>query len=313
MLNMENIHWFCGACNSVIGRVLPTLAKLEMKQTKLEDELKVITVDVLNVKSKCEKTITDMETMKSHHYMLADDINTLKKDIDTQFVRVAENISEVKGLMTNTKSDLYKFVDDKFSLEEDDANENTWVKVAGKHVDARLGQVASQVQTMQKALQDSKDAVKEEQDKEARRNNIIIYRVPESDALLADDRYVEDKRFCEQLLFSLNVGIADEDIRRVFRLGRRDTNVSGTRPILVQLGSHTAKNLVMENLFKLKSLADKFKDVVIAHDMTKKERDACIALVNTAKLKNDNETGEWIYRVRGLPGRMKIVQLRKTR
>ena len=35
-------------------------------------------------------------------------------------------------------------------------------------------------------------------------------------ALLADDRYVEDKRFCEQLLFSLNVGIADEDIRRVF-------------------------------------------------------------------------------------------------
>ena len=36
-----------------------------MKQTKLEDELKVITVDVLNVKSKCEKTITDMETMKS--------------------------------------------------------------------------------------------------------------------------------------------------------------------------------------------------------------------------------------------------------
>jgi len=96
-----------------------------------------------------------------------------------------------------------------------------------------------------------------------RQNNIIIYRVPESDALLAADRNVEDKRFCEQLLFSLIVGIAKEDIRRVFRLGTRGTTVSGTRPILVQLGSHTAKNLIMENLFKLKSLLDKFKGLLL--------------------------------------------------
>jgi len=75
----------------------------------------------------------------------------------------------------------------------------------------------------------------------------------------------------EQLLFSLNVGVAKEDIRTVFRLGRRGTNVSGTSPILIQLGGHTAKNLLMENMFKLKSLPDKFKDVVIAHDMTKQE------------------------------------------
>jgi len=97
VLNMENIHWFCGACNSVVGRVLPTLANLEMKQTKLEDELKVITADVSNVKSKCEKAVSDMETVKSHHYKLAEDVNTLKKDTNTQFVRDAEKILEVKG------------------------------------------------------------------------------------------------------------------------------------------------------------------------------------------------------------------------
>jgi len=38
---------------------------------------------------------------------LAEDTNTLKMETDTQFVRVAENISEVKGMMTNTKPDLY--------------------------------------------------------------------------------------------------------------------------------------------------------------------------------------------------------------
>ena len=50
------------------------------------------------------------------------------------------------------------------------------MKVAGKHVIAKLGQVASEVQTMQKALQDSRYVGKEEQDKEARRNNAIVYR-----------------------------------------------------------------------------------------------------------------------------------------
>ena len=47
------------------------------------------------------------------------------------------------------------------------------------------------------------------------------YRVPESDALLAADRLLEDKRFCEQLLFGLNAGVAEEDIRKVLRLGNR--------------------------------------------------------------------------------------------
>jgi len=87
--------------------------------------------------------------------------------------------------------------------------------------------------------------------------------VPESDALLAADRNVEDKRFCKQLLFSLNVGIAEEDICRVLHLGTRGTTVSGIHPILVQLGSHIAKNLIMENLFKLKSLPDKFKGLLL--------------------------------------------------
>jgi len=101
---------------------------------------------------------------------------------------------------------MYKFVYDKFSCEEGDGSVNTWVKVVGKHVDAKLGQLSSEVQTMQKALQDTRDAAREEQDKETRRNNIFMYRVPESDAVLTGDRNMADKRFCEQLLFSLNIG-----------------------------------------------------------------------------------------------------------
>jgi len=63
----------------------------------------------------------------------------------------------------------------------------------------------------------------------------------------------------------------------------------------------------MESLYKLKSTEAKCRSVGIAHDMTKKEREECKTLVNEAKVKNDSETGDWIYRVRGPPGQIKIV------
>jgi len=86
-----------------------------------------------------EKYGNDLESMKAYNIKITDDINTLKKDTDKQFVKVTEEIADVRGIMANTKSDMYKFVDDKFSFEEDDTTENTWVKVAGKHFDAKLG------------------------------------------------------------------------------------------------------------------------------------------------------------------------------
>ena len=187
ILNLENIHWFRSACNFGMGRILLTLTKLVLKQSKLEGEMKIITVDVSDTKSKNEKTDIVLENMKSHNSKLAEDINKMKMEIDKQFVRMVEELTDVRCKMADTKSDMQK-LDDKFSCEEDDGSDNTWVKVAGKHVDTKLVQVASEVQTMQKALQDTRDAAREVQDKETRRNNIIMYRVPESDALLGGDR-----------------------------------------------------------------------------------------------------------------------------
>ena len=78
-----------------------------------------------------------------------------------------------------------------------------------------------------------------------------MYRADESPADIATERNVHDKRFVCQLLKGLNVGIAEEDIRQVIRLGRHGEGTNA-RPLLVQLGSRLAKNLVMESLYKLK-------------------------------------------------------------
>jgi len=45
-------------------------------------------------------------------------------------------MTEVKSTMVSTKSDVLKFVDDKFFSDKDEDSERTWVKFAGKHVDA---------------------------------------------------------------------------------------------------------------------------------------------------------------------------------
>jgi len=47
----------------------------------------------------------------------------------------------------------------------------------------------------------------------------------------------------------------------------------------------------MESLFRLKALPERLKGISVAHDMTRKERDECKALVEQAKLKSEAEQG----------------------
>ena len=61
----------------------------------------------------------------------------------------------------------------------------------------------------------------EQADIESRQCNIILYKVPESTEVLAQDRKKYDSTFCEQFLNSFKVGVDREDIRRMQRFGIR--------------------------------------------------------------------------------------------
>ncbi len=57
-------------------------------------------------------------------------------------------------------------------------------------------------------------------------------------------------------------------------------------------------------------MEDKYKNLSIVHDMTKNEREEYKKLVEEAKQKQTQETsGEWIYRIRGIPGKMKVMKI----
>ena len=88
-----------------------------------------------------------------------------------------------------------------------------------------------------------------------------------------EERSKADMDFC-LLLFNrcLNAGVSDEDIVKVFRLGKRSERA---RPLLIQFASYSIKNLVNESLYKLKNAEQKFKGINIVHDMTLNERIEC--------------------------------------
>jgi len=79
----------------------------------------------------------------------------------------------------------------------------------------------------------------------------------------------------------------------------------------VDLANGHVKNVVMNNVTNMRLTKDKFQGVTISHDMTVKEREQCKLLVEEAKKIQNVETENYIYRVRGPLGQMKVMKFRK--
>ena len=225
------------------------------------------------------------------------DLQKLSKETGDKFTKVEEDLVTIKKELSEITQ----------KLEVTNNTEND----IDKQIESKLGSVAADVEQLNKAVDSAKSLAAEQQDKENRRCNIILYKVPESSQTAAEERAVDDKRFCSQLLTKLNMGLTDEDIKKVVRLGKKG-QTSNPRPLLLQFGSRLAKNYTMESLYKIPHLEQKFKNVIVAHDMTKKEREECKELVQEAKQKTMNDSGKWVFVVRGPPGQMRIVQKRRS-
>ena len=72
-----------------------------------------------------------------------------------------------------------------------------------REVDKSLELVSSNIQDVQKTLSETRAEAAEQRDKESRRNDVVIYKVPESKEARADDRNKEDISFCLQLFNSV--------------------------------------------------------------------------------------------------------------
>ena len=186
----------------------------------------------------------------------------------------------------------------------------TFASIVASQVASKFDSVASDVTLVKQTLEDVKKSSSEEKDRESRSHNIIIYRLKEHEK--SEEIAKADKAFVNDLLReALEIDLSDNDIKSIFRIGKRDTTQQGevSRPLLVQFREKTMKNRVMESLYKLKNADALFKNVSITHDLSKQDREECKKLISEAKTREIS--GEFVWRVRGLPGQMKIVKLQK--
>ena len=173
---------------------------------------------------------------------------------------------------------------------------------------------------MQKLVTENKQRFDEVKDMEKRENNIIIYRIKEDNIPSADQRK-KDKEFVLKLFTDiLDLDIAESDIKALFRLGKKGTEENQnneskekSRPLLVQFKEKKTKNFVMESVIKLKEAEAIFKNLSIAHDFTKAEREVCKRLVSEAKANQlKDTTGEFKWLVKGPPSNLRLIRVKKN-
>jgi len=130
----------------------------------------------------------------------------------------------------------------------------------------------------------------EEEDRERRKNNVIIHGLPEPRAAEADDRKKEDCDRAQELLHKLSCD--DVSVKRIARLGPPPTGSDNRpRPVKLDLSSAESCNKVLKQAKNLRSVPeDHWKNVFVQQDFTPKERAARRLLVQ--ELKARKEAGE---------------------
>lgn len=114
-------------------------------------------------------------------------------------------------------------------------------------------------------LELSKSVVLDEvEDRERRRNNIVLFGLPEQESGTAEARKEHDKGLLEEVFEALDCG--EVEIDSFHRLGRV---VEGkTRPVKAVLHTREGKTEVLRNSRSLRN-TDKFKRVFVSNDKTK--------------------------------------------
>ena len=156
-----------------------------------------------------------------------------------------------------------------------------------------------------------RDRENEEKDRQNRRNNMIVFGLPESKAVENEHRKEEDIKQIVGLSKTIcQVNITEEAISKAISLGK--LNEENDRPLLITLKEEEKKRQLFQNLNKIRDAGEPFNKVIITHDLTKKQKEELKQMVEQAKEKEkEDQLGKYTYRVRGPPWNWFIKKIPK--
>jgi len=270
-----------------------------LKCACVSDELHGLMNENHNCKWFCDVCLKNLTSMKE----LVKSVNAYHKD-------VVASMDAIKGTVHSGLKDIKASIDvsnDKLALiDESDKclnekmhglkNEmnSTWAEVVEREVKKNVDKVSERVSSVQKTLND----VAELRDRE---KNILIFQLPESS---------DDNERVEMIVNHLSDGSIKKDkIFKITRLGKKTENT--VRPVLIKFDSTETKELIMQNVYKMTTISDNLRKVNVRYDLTKEQRDERKKLTESARDMEKNCNNGFLYRVRGLPGRWRIVKFQK--
>ena len=147
-------------------------------------------------------------------------------------------------------------------------------------------------------------------ERKQRENNIVVHGIPEMDSESAGERVSHDRRQIADILQTCTGSSDSKLVVKVNRLGKYDSE-NPKRPILATLSDSGTKRKLFQNIRKLGDAGPMYKEVRISNDFTKAEREQERKLVGEMKELQSQESGDFVYRIRGPPWARKIVKLKK--
>ena len=151
-------------------------------------------------------------------------------------------------------------------------------------------------------------------ERKERELNLIMYGLKECSSTNREERIQHDKEKVKEVFKVCDVDVQDKDMTKIIRLGKYHEE-KNNRPILISLKSIAMKKNILKGAWKLSKTNKELSEehIRISNDLTKSERDHEKQLHLKAKELQENESGEYMYRVRGPPWARKIVKLRKKK
>ncbi len=261
-----DLDWYCSACKVVTRNMSQNMARLDQRVTALET--------AINDK-------VDKDEVEKIQKALEDKAD---KEVVEQLSRKVESMEQNKHeRMDKDTEELSNLLEEKLKEQREIIEKN------------KTNQTGNGEKTFC-------EAVKEVEDRERRKNNLIFHNIEESGAVDRDVRRAEDVSFVMKILqeyvkVESEIQTDQEGKAMVYRLGSKNTNKSRFlkvtfRPIDVPRILRNAKRLA-------EASNDEIRKIVIKPDQTQFQRDEEKKLVKEKNARNEqakskNITADWI-------------------
>ncbi|TRY74014.1 hypothetical protein TCAL_14632 [Tigriopus californicus] len=165
--------------------------------------------------------------------------------------------------------------------------------------------------TLEKAPKyDNQEMIAELRLREEKPWNVIVKGIPEVNDESPENRKKFDLDRVKTFMVALDISLGQPDIRFLYRMGKRESDLSKEKPRMIILGltDQKLRERILQNAHLARKTSE-FKQVYVDPDLTK------------AQIQDDNEmrkeaakrseSGNDIWKVKGLRGAGRLVKLRK--